>query len=34
LCIGCRRNLGEIAEWPRASTARQRQILRELIGRR
>jgi uncharacterized protein len=30
LCVGCRRTLEEIAEWPRASEARRREILREL----
>jgi predicted Fe-S protein YdhL (DUF1289 family) len=30
LCVGCRRSLDEIAEWPRASEARRREILREL----
>jgi uncharacterized protein len=30
LCVGCRRTLDEIAEWPRASEARRREILREL----
>jgi predicted Fe-S protein YdhL (DUF1289 family) len=30
LCIGCRRTLGEITEWPRASEARRREILREI----
>jgi uncharacterized protein len=30
LCVGCRRTLGEIAEWPRASEARRREILHDL----
>jgi uncharacterized protein len=30
LCIGCRRTLGEISEWPRAGEARRREILRDL----
>jgi predicted Fe-S protein YdhL (DUF1289 family) len=30
LCVGCRRTIDEIAEWPRASDARRREILREL----
>jgi uncharacterized protein len=30
LCIGCRRTLGEISEWPHASDARRLEILREL----
>jgi predicted Fe-S protein YdhL (DUF1289 family) len=30
LCIGCRRSGREIAEWPRASRTRQREILGEL----
>jgi uncharacterized protein len=30
LCVGCRRTLGEIAEWPRAGEARRREILRDL----
>jgi predicted Fe-S protein YdhL (DUF1289 family) len=30
LCVGCRRTMGEISEWPRASDARRREILREL----
>jgi predicted Fe-S protein YdhL (DUF1289 family) len=33
LCMGCRRSLDEIAEWPRASEARRRAILRELALR-
>jgi predicted Fe-S protein YdhL (DUF1289 family) len=33
LCMGCRRSLDEIAEWPRASEARRREILRELASR-
>jgi predicted Fe-S protein YdhL (DUF1289 family) len=27
LCVGCRRTLGEIAEWPHASDARRREIV-------
>jgi uncharacterized protein len=30
LCIGCRRTLGEIAEWSLAGDARRREILGEL----
>jgi uncharacterized protein len=30
LCVGCRRTLGEITEWPSASEARRREILRAL----
>ena len=30
LCIGCRRTIEEIMEWPRASAARRRQILGDL----
>ena len=33
LCVGCRRTIDEIVEWPRASEARRREILRELEGR-
>ncbi|MEP6549402.1 MAG: DUF1289 domain-containing protein [Gammaproteobacteria bacterium] len=33
LCIGCRRTLGEISEWSRASDARRRQILGEIKRR-
>jgi predicted Fe-S protein YdhL (DUF1289 family) len=33
LCVGCRRTLEEIAEWPRASEARRREILRDLALR-
>jgi hypothetical protein len=33
LCIGCRRTLGEIAEWSTASDARRLQILRDLEAR-
>ncbi len=33
LCIGCRRTLGEISEWPHASDARRLEILRELTSR-
>jgi uncharacterized protein len=34
LCVGCRRTLGEITEWPSASEARRREILRELVSRK
>jgi predicted Fe-S protein YdhL (DUF1289 family) len=27
LCVGCRRTIDEITEWPRASEARRREIL-------
>ncbi len=30
LCVGCRRTLGEIAEWPQAADARRREILNDL----
>lgn len=30
LCVGCRRTLAEIAEWPQASEARRLEILRAL----
>jgi len=30
LCIGCRRTIGEISEWPAASEARRREILQAL----
>jgi uncharacterized protein len=33
LCVGCRRTMGEIAEWPRASDARRLEILRVLQTR-
>jgi uncharacterized protein len=33
LCVGCRRTLGEIAEWSRASDARRLEILRALQTR-
>jgi predicted Fe-S protein YdhL (DUF1289 family) len=33
LCVGCRRSLDEIAEWPGASEARRREILRNVAGR-
>ena len=29
-CTGCRRSIGEISEWPAASEARRREILRAL----
>jgi predicted Fe-S protein YdhL (DUF1289 family) len=34
LCIGCRRTLGEIAEWSQASDARRLEILSALKVRR
>jgi uncharacterized protein len=34
LCVGCLRTLDEIAEWPRASEARRREILRALALRK
>ncbi|HEY2779662.1 MAG TPA: DUF1289 domain-containing protein [Steroidobacteraceae bacterium] len=34
LCLGCRRTLGEISEWPHASDARRLEILRALQERR
>lgn len=34
LCIGCRRTIEEISEWPRAGEARRREILSELARRR
>jgi len=33
LCVGCRRTMDEITEWPRASETRRREILRELERR-
>ena len=33
LCIGCRRTIGEIGEWSRATEARRREILRGLAAR-
>jgi predicted Fe-S protein YdhL (DUF1289 family) len=33
LCIGCRRTLGEIAEWSQASDARRLEILGALKAR-
>jgi uncharacterized protein len=30
LCIGCRRTIEEIMEWPHAGAARKREILRAL----
>jgi predicted Fe-S protein YdhL (DUF1289 family) len=30
LCIGCRRSIEEISDWPAASEARRREILRLL----
>jgi uncharacterized protein len=32
-CLGCRRTLGEIAEWSGASDGRKRAILEALDGR-
>jgi len=34
LCVGCRRTIDEIVEWPQASAARRNEILRELALRR
>lgn len=34
LCVGCRRTLREISEWPNASDERRREILRALKERR
>ena len=33
LCVGCRRSIDEITEWPRASEARRREILRNAARR-
>jgi len=33
LCIGCRRTIEEISEWPAANEARRREILRVLALR-
>lgn len=33
LCIGCRRTIGEIAEWSRATEARRRDIVSSLAAR-
>jgi hypothetical protein len=33
LCIGCRRTIGEISEWSRATDARRREILSDLKSR-
>jgi uncharacterized protein len=33
LCVGCRRTIGEISEWSRASETRRREILRALALR-
>jgi predicted Fe-S protein YdhL (DUF1289 family) len=33
LCVGCRRTIGEISEWSRASETRRREILRVLALR-
>jgi uncharacterized protein len=33
LCVGCRRTIDEICEWPSASESRRREILRELAAR-
>jgi predicted Fe-S protein YdhL (DUF1289 family) len=32
-CIGCRRTINEISEWPAASEARRREILRAVALR-
>ncbi|HEX3951803.1 MAG TPA: DUF1289 domain-containing protein [Steroidobacteraceae bacterium] len=34
LCLGCRRTLGEISEWPHAGAARRLEILRALRMRK
>jgi len=34
LCVGCRRTIQKISEWPAASEARRREILRALELRR
>jgi predicted Fe-S protein YdhL (DUF1289 family) len=33
LCVGCRRTIGEISEWSRASEGRRREILQQLASR-
>jgi predicted Fe-S protein YdhL (DUF1289 family) len=33
LCVGCRRTIEEIIEWPRAVAARRREILRAVTLR-
>ena len=33
LCVGCRRTIEEICEWPRAAEARRREILRDIAER-
>jgi predicted Fe-S protein YdhL (DUF1289 family) len=33
LCVGCRRTIDEIMEWPRATETRRRAILCELESR-
>ncbi|MBX3594590.1 MAG: DUF1289 domain-containing protein [Sphingomonas sp.] len=33
LCQGCRRTIGEIAEWSGASDTRRREILHHIAGR-
>jgi predicted Fe-S protein YdhL (DUF1289 family) len=33
VCVGCRRTVGEITEWSRATEERRREILRGLAGR-
>jgi predicted Fe-S protein YdhL (DUF1289 family) len=33
LCVGCRRTIDEIMEWPRATEARRREILGQLAQR-
>jgi hypothetical protein len=30
ICIGCRRTIGEISEWSRATEARRREILNDI----
>ncbi|MDE2404277.1 MAG: DUF1289 domain-containing protein [Sphingomonadales bacterium] len=32
-CLGCRRTLGEIADWPMLSNAEKRAVLARLPGR-
>lgn len=34
LCVGCRRTVGEITEWSKATEARRREIVRQLAGRK
>ena len=33
-CVGCRRTLREISEWPQASEARRREILSTVVQRK